>query len=771
MKRWLCQANTAVAVVLIGLLALATGHTDSPVVNLDELPRLDVNDYRFADSCLADFSSQLSGPAGQHGFLTVNKSGQFCFADGQRVRFWGINVAKHAVFQPHETIDAVAELFARAGFNLVRLHHLDDVGGLLPPDRAGQKPRLDPDKLDAVDYWIAALKKRGIYVYLDLLDYRTFWEDEGVPNGSVLGRGAKPYAVFANRLIDLQIDYARELLAEHVNPYTGLTYAQDPAVAIIELCDENGLFATEQHWRRIIPPYRRELIERWNAWLRARYRTTEHLAQAWRRSGCNQPLAHFESLDAGTVVLPGMALSAPANAARMSDARRFVVEVHRDYFRRMRQALGEMGVRAPISAVADFTHPADLFSIAAELDFVAANYYFAHPFFKAERPSDVLAYFEAGNPLMAVGADTAVRRLCGPRVVGKPLVIREWNVCWPNPWRAEGIMQTAEYGAEQDIDAMLLFTYDCQPDSDKLSYFDVSADPTRWGLAALAGQVFRAQEVQHDVTVQVVFSEVDIFGNPAGTLVDEVYDLGSRAHLANWFPGCPPGPADFLYLRRNAQRMQAELHDHLPAGARGQVLDRLTDLPPTPSSSQHFAFVSGQEGTGDPAKTITGQSRILAVSGGKLAGTLVWCSLDSRPATSARTWMLKHVSRTRNTGQRSRPHFAKGGQNMHALLEDGIAPVVTGGQAVAEPLKVQVAGSTVLTIYLEGGVWELVRDGPDWLFYCDVPETRLELSDLPQQVEMTVFAPTGQYSQTVTQPLAYPAEALLIRLRASRGAG
>ena len=768
MKSGVRQACAAAVVILLSSVMLGWGYAAAALVDLDEPPRLDVNSHRFADSSLVDFSRELAPPAGERGFLTVNQEGQFCFGDGQRMRFWGINVAKQAVFQPHDTIEAAAELFARAGFNLVRLHHLDDVGGLLPPERVGHVPRLDPEKLDAVDYWVAALKKRGIYVYLDLLDYRTFWEEEGVANGSLLGRGAKPYAVFSDRLIELQIDYARELLVEHTNPYTGLSYAQDPAVVLVELCDENGLFAAEKRWRGIMPPYRRELLERWNGWLRPQYRTTEELAQAWRQPGRPQPLAGFESLDAGTVSLPGIALAAPASQARREDARRFAAQVHRDYFQRMRQALRQMGVQVPISAVTDFDYPADVGAVAAELDFTAANYYFAHPFFKADRPAGVLGYFEASSPLTAVGADRAVRRLCGPRVAGKPLVIREWNVCWPNPYRAEGILQAAQYGAAQDIDAMILFTYGCQPGTDKLSYFDLSADPARWGLAALAGHVFRTGPTTDAPLIQVVFSENDIFESSDGTLADEVYDMGLSGRMVNWLPGCPLGPADFLYLRPDARRKQvqilAQFHD-----ARPVIIDGPSDLPALQRRSDRFAFVGGQEDRPESAKATATQTPTLAVGSGSLDGTLAWCSLDGEPATSSQAWVLKHVGRAENTGQRSRPHFVKEGRNLHALLEDGIAPVVTGGQGVAEPLSVRLAGKRVVSVYLRGGVWELVRDGDDWLFFCDMPGAKLTLPQLPGLVEMTAFAATGVRGQMVTQPVVYPAEALMIRLRSLEG--
>ncbi len=756
-RLWLLLAAVAVPVAGNALPVSAE------LVNLEARPRLDVNTTRFADSSLVDFSGRLSSSSDSGGFLSVNEQGHFCTPDGQRIRFWGINVAKDAVFQSRATIEAMADLFARAGFNLVRLHHIDDVGGLLPRARAGQPQRIDPEKLDAVDYWIAALGERGIWVYLDLLDYRTFWEEEGVANGSLLGRGAKPYALFSDRLIELQVQYARQLLVDHTNPYTGLSYAEDPTVALVELCDENGLLASEDEWRRIMPPYRRELVQRWNGWLQDKYGTAEQLVGAWRSEDCPEPLAGFESLQAGTVSLPGMALSAPLSSSRRADARQFVTQVHREYFQHMRQALRGMGVQVPISAVTDFEYPADVFAVAAELDFVASNYYFAHPLFKPDRPSDVLAYFESGNPLVARGPDTARRRLCGPRVAGKPLVIREWNVCWPNPYRAEGLLQTARCAAEQDVDGMILFSYGYQQDSGKLSYFDLSADPARWGLAALAGEIFRAVNIKHESTVGVVFNKADLWHSGDGTLVDDVYDLAAGARVINWLPGCPQVAADRVYLRLDARKRRAEILAQIASDDRPQVIDHLPERIPVPRSYERFAFISGQEAGSDSAKAGSEQ-RILSVGSGQLDGTLAWCSLDGAVAESAQAWILKHIGRCRNTGQRSRRHFVKAGSSIYALLEDGIAPILTGGRRAQQPLSVRLGGQDVLTVYQTSGVWELVRDGDQWLFYSDVPGVRLEIPALPQRVEVTTFTELEQETSIITQPLTYPQEALLIRV-------
>jgi hypothetical protein len=119
-------------------------------------------------------------------------------------------------------------------------------------------------------------KQAGIYVYLDLLDYRRFKEGDGVPNAELIGRAARPYNVFDPRLIELQKEYARKLMRDHVNPYTGLAYADDPAVVMLEIYDESGLFMRRGVWREMPEPYATNFKKMWNDWLRARYKRPEH---------------------------------------------------------------------------------------------------------------------------------------------------------------------------------------------------------------------------------------------------------------------------------------------------------------------------------------------------------------------------------------------------------------------------------------------------------------------------------------------------------------
>ena len=144
-----------------------------------------------------------------------------------------------------DTVKAIDVAFsfptlARFGVNSVRFQFLDFEAprGLIKAGR--DNPRsLDADQLDREDYFIAELEKRGIYIDFNLLVGRPFREGDGVKDANTLRQGAKGTSFFDARLIELQKEYAQQLLG-HLNPYTKLKYTDDPAVAIVEINNENA---------------------------------------------------------------------------------------------------------------------------------------------------------------------------------------------------------------------------------------------------------------------------------------------------------------------------------------------------------------------------------------------------------------------------------------------------------------------------------------------------------------------------------------------------
>ncbi len=238
-----------------------------------------------ATESVTNLSGWLHKPAGRFGHIRVGPNGHL-YAGNQRIRFFGVNLCFGACFPRKEDAEKIAARMAKFGINIVRFHHMD----MSPfPDgiRARNVPHtrdLDPEALDRLDYLIAQLKRNGIYVNLNLLVSRPFNASDGLPK-EIEQMGWKERHIvgfFYEPCLELQKEYARKLLT-HRNSYTGLTYAEDPVVAFVEINNENGLIHA---WLggdvdQLPEVFRRELQRQWNAWLKARYGNTEKLRRAW----------------------------------------------------------------------------------------------------------------------------------------------------------------------------------------------------------------------------------------------------------------------------------------------------------------------------------------------------------------------------------------------------------------------------------------------------------------------------------------------------------
>jgi hypothetical protein len=238
-----------------------------------------------------DVSSLNARPAGVNGFITA-KNGRFVESKtGKRVRFLGTNLAAHSAFPSHEDAEKVTARLAKYGINIVRLHHMDNdfwsADATIWDGAFKDHRHINPAQLDKLDYLIAQLKKNGIYANINLHVSRQFSEGDGFPASvdKIPTSFDKRVDYYDRRMIALQKEYAKQLLS-HVNPYTHLTYAEDPAVAVVEINNENSLVGDP--WANIggdldqMPePFLGELVGFWNTWLAKKYGTDDKLKTAW----------------------------------------------------------------------------------------------------------------------------------------------------------------------------------------------------------------------------------------------------------------------------------------------------------------------------------------------------------------------------------------------------------------------------------------------------------------------------------------------------------
>ena len=183
------------------------------------------------------------------------RDGHF-FAGQRRIRFLGGNVAFSGALPTHEQADRIAHRLARFGINCIRIHHIDNQpfpNGIFA-DRSGET--FSPEALDRLDYFIAALKLQGVYTDLNLHVSRDWARAHHWPNADKLPGYDKMVDIFNPDLIAANKQYARDLLG-HVNAYTKARLADEPAIAMVEINNEDTLFlwGGEQHLAELPQPY------------------------------------------------------------------------------------------------------------------------------------------------------------------------------------------------------------------------------------------------------------------------------------------------------------------------------------------------------------------------------------------------------------------------------------------------------------------------------------------------------------------------------------
>ncbi len=249
------------------------------------------NDASSGPTDLADRNRTID----QGSRVSIDAAGHFrTAAEGRRVRFLGVNLAGDSPFTPTNNADGVAGRLAKFGINAVRLHHIDApwaVGGGIIHYTSSSSRSLQAAQLEHLHFLVSRLRAHGIYVDVNLLTGREFRSGDGL--GPEIGRldpkDQHVLAFFNDVALDRQKEFATELLTP-TNRFTGLPLATDPAVAFVEVLNENGIL---QKWYegaldRLPAPYSDQLRARWNDWLAARYPDLTALESAWQ--AIHQPL-------------------------------------------------------------------------------------------------------------------------------------------------------------------------------------------------------------------------------------------------------------------------------------------------------------------------------------------------------------------------------------------------------------------------------------------------------------------------------------------------
>jgi len=416
----------------------------------------------------------------------VVRDGHFAVGD-ERVRIWGVNLCSGACFPEREDAPRIARRMAAAGVNSVRFHHMDSrswPNGILDPK---DKTTLHPEALRRLDVFLDALARRGIRANLNLHVGRAVGAALGLPTSNT--KYEKIVGIFTPRLIEAQKQYARDLLGR-TSTVRKVRYADDPAVAFVEITNEDSLFMwSAKRDLRTLPDYYAKILRgKFNTWLNERYGSTDALRKAWAK-GNREGLRDGESLEKANV-----AVFAPGeDDARVMDRWRFLAETEKAYFDEMRRFIKQdLGYKGLVTGTVVFG-PLGLYG-QSDMDFIDGHAYWQHPRFPG-RPWDSNNWTVRQIAMTDHPEESPLRRLAAQRLAGKPYTVSEYNHPAPNDYQAECVPMLASFASAQDWDGVWLFTYgnnrEFMDRSRFRSYFDIGMNPAKWGFVRAGAAIFR----------------------------------------------------------------------------------------------------------------------------------------------------------------------------------------------------------------------------------------------------------------------------------------
>ena len=308
----------------------------------------------FSPDALLDLRYLNEKTAGEHGFIKRSPDGNdFVRGDGTPIRFWGgtTYVQRDAFRNGRDgwaDLRHHARFLAKRGVNIVRLH-----GSVVPKSEGSTITDVDRGAVDEVWRLVAAMKQEGIYCTIS-----PYWGSStnllkswGVPDPTT---GNCAGLVFFDRTMQEGYKAWLKAIYDPVNPYTSVRLADDPAVAIIQLQNEDSmLFFTMQ---RVKGAARRELELQYGEWLKQKYGSLEKARAAWL--GNESPDDDFANGVVGMNIVWFFTQAAAAQVAgnpglnkRLSDQLEFMARTMHNFNKMVEDYLrNELGCKQLINA-------------------------------------------------------------------------------------------------------------------------------------------------------------------------------------------------------------------------------------------------------------------------------------------------------------------------------------------------------------------------------------------------------------------------------------
>lgn len=421
----------------------------------------------FAPDAGFDLRALNEPEAGRGGFIAAKGSNFVHSASGEPVRFWAVN---GPFATDREGVRREARMLAKRGVNLVRIHrpYFDKATG-----------EVDPAAVRTAIETVADLKAEAIYTHFSIYYPAWFAPEPNLPWLRGYDGASLPFAaLYFNPEFQAKYWTWWDALLTTPDPATGKRLVDEPAVAGVELINEDSYFFWTFDPKNIPDPQLRLLEGQFGAWLKAKYGSTAKARAAW--GGAALPR---DAPGEGRMGFRPLWNIANERTARDKDSVRFLAEGQRRFYAETIAHLRKVGFRGVIAAsnwatadprvlgplekytytVGDFIDRHGYFSCGAKGDSSGWSIRDGHTYvdrsalrFDPEGPGLPKLF---NHPAMDIGYD------------GKPSMISETTWNRPNRFRSEAPLFYAAYGALQGTDAIVHFAQDATTWSAKPGYF------------------------------------------------------------------------------------------------------------------------------------------------------------------------------------------------------------------------------------------------------------------------------------------------------------
>jgi len=486
------------------ILCLALSSCNKP---LEEIPR-SYEWFEFAMTKLdtpqtaVDMSFLNPEPAGASGYITV-KDGHFADGAGNHIRFFGDNVTFGNGFPDKETASKIAVRLKKLGYNVMRFHHMD----MRPTPRGIWKENLtefDPEQVDKLDWFISELKKNGIYTNLNMHVSRNYpdaeYEHHHFNFGKSLDQFYRPY-------IDMQKDYARDLLS-HKNPYTGTTYLEEPAIAFVEVNNENSLLSNWWLLPELKGDHRKAMAKMWKSWL------------------SEQPDYQSETTKNPDIFSISKTLKESASEIEKEMFWGFLVHTEMAYAREMTEYIkDELKSPSLISETqSSYSGVAGVLREASFAEFVDQHSYWEHPSFPGAQWSRS-DWIIRNSSMVTSKTGGTLQKFGQHRTKGMPLTISEYDHPAPNEFCAEMYPMLNSVAAFQNWDGIYHFCLGGGFESGRITgFFSTVGHPLKQVFLPVGAAIFRMGNVkpgEHVVQLQL----------PEKSVLEELVASGDQLRL------------------------------------------------------------------------------------------------------------------------------------------------------------------------------------------------------------------------------------------------